>query len=1072
MVEGRSSIQREGVYRWFSALTSAQRVDFLCGLLDLCIPIELRFLGSCLEDLARKDYHSLRDAEIKANNPTDLSGLTNITDEVVRSKLLVSLALLGSDNREAAGVLYRTLTHIDTVINNYGLALNDGRTEEQFLLLFTMASNHPAFSFHQKQVLRQQLSQIQDILQVGSKDTAEAQGASSDCPPPQPHQQSQTPLSPCSCSVPEDSVPYLSSAFQPCHTHCTCWHKTSNNRDVPNVGRGGLNLGPPHHDAPPPSPLPPAQPAAHKQDTTTSTKSHQGKTTKVTIERVILRGVTRKSEDTTEFVFETNWSDGFVSSIVRTEQEATELLTQLSQALSDEEVEKFLPQNMDPRCLSTLPPHMLQHHSVQLFFTGTRSLSPTISTANPLPPLPSTQSTVSTATTCSYSPSSNPGFMVQHKAVNRPVYKVASVLPVVSTHSSVMTRPSIPISSLPPSLPQAFPHPQHSLPLPTMPPPHPGTGDPPSHSPAQHSFPQPHLQTPTSQASAPLPYCQSLSFSQAHSQTLSYSHFPSRPPSHQLPPAQSQASAPEQNGILDWLRKLRLHKYYPVFKQLTMEEFLALTEEDLNKYDLTQGAKKKLKTQLELQKSVDREMKMEKRLCSGIARVTPSSYMGLSSHHTSNAAELRVEVEAGTHHPPVSTDSSSSSGYSSSPCSPRTPLCCDASFDRSREFHRRVSGPDTLCTSPEKDRSSFYILNSSCPTGSTRPTAQVLPVQTDPPPPPFTVPQTSFPLQASYAQQNLLSPLSNPARILTTPRKPRPPPPPPDDRSKPLVFGAGFGAGVGVGVRLETLFPGLNIDGSPPGRQQDSVVCRGLVSGTVGLMVETSSALTSTSNSHHHVSHPPVHFHLSSSSSPTASGPYSCPLVSSCSTSKPQTGLMATGSTIPRSNYYPPNSSSSSSAPSLECGTSDHTPSACVCSSCGCRGNCGAYGALPGYATAGYLQQFTPGPSLFTLGPLLHLSPLIASSTSGNGATPFPYPMMVPPVYHHSPQSHDQQQSHFPGMLGNVGQKQMAGNLSCYNCGASGHRAEECKQPSMDSAQQGMFRLKYSAHSDTKDSGD
>uniref|UniRef100_A0A3Q2XYY0 Zinc finger, CCHC domain containing 14 n=1 Tax=Hippocampus comes TaxID=109280 RepID=A0A3Q2XYY0_HIPCM len=143
-----------------------KRAEFLCGLLDLCVPIELRFLGSCLEDLARKDYHSLRDAEIKANNPTDLSGLTNITDEVVRSKLLVSLALLGSDNREAAGVLYQTLTHIDTVINNYGLALNDGRTEDQFLLLFTMASNHPAFSFHQKRVLRQQLGQIQDVLQV------------------------------------------------------------------------------------------------------------------------------------------------------------------------------------------------------------------------------------------------------------------------------------------------------------------------------------------------------------------------------------------------------------------------------------------------------------------------------------------------------------------------------------------------------------------------------------------------------------------------------------------------------------------------------------------------------------------------------------------------------------------------------------------------------------------------------------------------------------------------------------------------------------------------------------------
>lgn len=166
MVETRSCVQREGVYRWFSALASAKRTEFLCGLLDLCVPIELRFLGSCLEDLARKDYHSLRDAEIKANNPTDLSGLANITDEVVRSKLLVSVALLASDNREAAGVLYRTLTHIDAVINNYGLSLNDGRTEEQFLLLFTMASHHPAFTFHQKQVLRQQLDQIHDLFQV------------------------------------------------------------------------------------------------------------------------------------------------------------------------------------------------------------------------------------------------------------------------------------------------------------------------------------------------------------------------------------------------------------------------------------------------------------------------------------------------------------------------------------------------------------------------------------------------------------------------------------------------------------------------------------------------------------------------------------------------------------------------------------------------------------------------------------------------------------------------------------------------------------------------------------------
>uniref|UniRef100_A0AAQ4S1M4 Zinc finger, CCHC domain containing 14 n=1 Tax=Gasterosteus aculeatus aculeatus TaxID=481459 RepID=A0AAQ4S1M4_GASAC len=236
MVESRSSVQREGVYRWFSSLTSGQRAEFLCGLLDLCVPVELRFLGSCLEDLARKDYHSLRDAEIKANNPADLSGLTNITDE-------------------AAGVLYRTLTHIDTVINNYGLALNDGRTEEQFLLLFTMASHHPAFSFHQKQVLRQQLGLIQDVLQV-SKGGGGGGADQSAAHPSQPHHHYHhhtvslplASLSPAACS-------------QACHTQCTCWRK-SQTREAgtasgETTGRRGRAVS---QDLPAPPLLPPAPP--------------------------------------------------------------------------------------------------------------------------------------------------------------------------------------------------------------------------------------------------------------------------------------------------------------------------------------------------------------------------------------------------------------------------------------------------------------------------------------------------------------------------------------------------------------------------------------------------------------------------------------------------------------------------------------------------------------------------------------------------------------------------------------------------------------------------------------------
>lgn len=421
--------------------------------------------------------------------------------------------------------------------------------------------------------------------------------------------------------------------------------------------------------------------------------------------------------------------------------------------------------------------------------------------------------------------------------------------------------------------------------------------------------------------------------------------------------------------------------------------------------------------------------------------------------------------------------------------------------------HKSLSGvlaPDTAGSGPEKDRSCMFILNS---TGSSRPTAQVLPVQTDPAPPlpptcsshlPFGLPQSAYHPQGGYPQ-TLLSPVSNPARILTSPRKPRPPPLATEDRTKPLgsslpvagaSFSSGLGVGAGVGVRRENLFSRVNMDGSSG--LQDSVVCRGLAGGGVSLMVETSCALTSTSNSHHHVSHPPVHFHLSSSSSPSPSGFYSYPPVSSSSfasfsasssctspKSASQTGSssgggsyvpMATASTVPvaavpGNTYYPPQHTSSpspspSSASSLD-QSSGHSPSVCVCSSCGCRGNCGAYGALPGYAAASYLQPFSAGPSLFTLGPLLHLSPLIASSsTAGTGAAPFSYPMMVPPpLYRHNPLSHDQQQGfgfYQPhGIMGNGGQKRTAGNLSCYNCGAHGHRAEDCKQPPMDATQQG-----------------
>ncbi|XP_077410398.1 zinc finger CCHC domain-containing protein 2 isoform X2 [Vanacampus margaritifer] len=187
-----AQLDKETVFEWFGLhLNPAKRIEFMCGLMHMCQPLELRFLGSYLEDLARKDYHVLRDFEFRANNPHELGILTDLIDPVVRSKLLVCLSLLGSDSRECAGILFRILSHVDPspFYKKYDYSLPPFRdpqhhsfhpdentckqtcgvssTEtsagplDQLALLFSMASLHPAFHFHQRETLRTHLDKIE-----------------------------------------------------------------------------------------------------------------------------------------------------------------------------------------------------------------------------------------------------------------------------------------------------------------------------------------------------------------------------------------------------------------------------------------------------------------------------------------------------------------------------------------------------------------------------------------------------------------------------------------------------------------------------------------------------------------------------------------------------------------------------------------------------------------------------------------------------------------------------------------------------------------------------------------------
>ncbi len=143
------------VYDWFRTLDGAKRIDFLNGMLHLCFPLELRFLGSCIEELARKDYSYLRDAEIKANNAFEIQLMRDISDKVTRSKMIVTLALLASSNYECARLIYDLLNvDIMDLLEKMKLSL-DEKVADEFLLLLTMAANHPAFDFQMKTKMSQ-----------------------------------------------------------------------------------------------------------------------------------------------------------------------------------------------------------------------------------------------------------------------------------------------------------------------------------------------------------------------------------------------------------------------------------------------------------------------------------------------------------------------------------------------------------------------------------------------------------------------------------------------------------------------------------------------------------------------------------------------------------------------------------------------------------------------------------------------------------------------------------------------------------------------------------------------------
>lgn len=144
---------KEDVVLWFKESESYKRIDTMCTLLNMCLPFELRFLGTCLEELGTRDSKELRGIELRVNNSTELAAEMAAcqngepSDIKVRRKMVLYLSLIRACNRPCVNELFSTLNSWST---NEFLKTADGDALQELLLVYTMAANHPVFSFEQR----------------------------------------------------------------------------------------------------------------------------------------------------------------------------------------------------------------------------------------------------------------------------------------------------------------------------------------------------------------------------------------------------------------------------------------------------------------------------------------------------------------------------------------------------------------------------------------------------------------------------------------------------------------------------------------------------------------------------------------------------------------------------------------------------------------------------------------------------------------------------------------------------------------------------------------------------------
>lgn len=153
---------KEDVLLWFRDLEGFKRIDVMFQLLNMCVPFEVRFLGTCIEEIGKHSYQELRGSFITANDidklTKDVSLNHSILDDGVRHRVLIYLSLLSGTNCKCANWYYHTLLRTESVeacVTKQNF--KDENFKSELLLLFTLGLHHPAFTFDQKLFFGQML---------------------------------------------------------------------------------------------------------------------------------------------------------------------------------------------------------------------------------------------------------------------------------------------------------------------------------------------------------------------------------------------------------------------------------------------------------------------------------------------------------------------------------------------------------------------------------------------------------------------------------------------------------------------------------------------------------------------------------------------------------------------------------------------------------------------------------------------------------------------------------------------------------------------------------------------------